>query len=302
MTRPADRPVSWSAAGIRRDGWRWRGHHPGTTVAFLALAVAGARGLAAQRVTYTGSVQVANGDYTFGERTTSLYFASGLSLDASRLHLTVSVPVVAQSAGWVQSVGGGVVPSGGMHSEESSASGHGRNGMMQTAQSNAQHSVWGIGDPIARADLDVVRSAAGAPVLRAGIAAKMPVAALGDGYGTGQWDYGAGLSAAATVGDGFLFADATYWALGDPATVDLHNIVSYGLGAGRPLKGGRFAFLASVLGTTPVAAGVPAAVQASGSVSYRTDSGRSVLFTALAGLSPSAPDVAFGLGWRVPIR
>lgn len=257
----------------------------------------------APRLGWVSSVQVASGDYTFGQRTTSVYVATGLTLDASRFRASLSVPFVAQSEGWVQVVGGGVVPSGGMRGDlgESSSMTHG-SGMMGTPQSGSANGVMGLGDPVARLDMDLGRSPGRVGTLRAVLATKVPLASLSSGFGTGEWDLGAGLSAAGSVSGTFLFADATYWALGDPATVDLRNIASYGLGAGRSLAGGRVGVLGSLIGSTSVAAGIPASLQGGGSVSYRTADGRDILVTVLAGLSRSAPDVAVGAAWRILLR
>lgn len=256
----------------------------------------------ARQLTWTGSVQVASGDYSFGQRTTSVYVATGLTLDASRFSASLSVPYVAQSDAWVQSVGGGVVPSGGMHGGAASGAGSSGMGMMGTPQSGSGHGVIGLGDPIARVALDLVDSRGSPATLRAVLATKVPLAGLASGFGTGQWDFGAGLAAAGVAKGTFLFADATYWALGDPATVNLRDIVSYGFGVGRSAGNGRVGVLGSLIGATSVAAGIPASLQAGGSVNYRTAGGRDILVSTLIGLSRSAPDISLGVGWRVPLR
>lgn len=258
--------------------------------------------LGAQQWTYTGSIQVANGDYIFTERTSSLYFANGLALVSGRLRASVNLPIVAQSAGWVQYVGGGMVPSGGMHGDSAGSQSRGmRNGMM-SPPSEASHGEMGIGDPIGRVELDVLRNEWGAPMLRLVAATKAPVASVGSGFGTGAWDVGAGASLTRAIAGTFLFADVMYWSLGDAPGLELRDIVSYGAAIGRPVRGGRYSVIASVLGTTPIIAGVPAPLQAGTGVSYQTSSGRSLSISALLGLTRSAPDVALGLGWQVPLR
>jgi hypothetical protein len=282
-----------------RLAWAFRVASP---LWFAGSSVFAAFPLGAQQLTYTGSIQLANGDYVFTERSTSLYFANGLTLVSGRLRASVSLPIVAQSAGWVQYTGGGIVPSGGMHRDSSASPGAGmRNGMM-SPQSEASHGAMGVGDPIGRLELDVLRDGWGTPMIRLAVAAKAPIASLGTGFGTGAWDVGAGFSVARAIGGTFLFADAMYWSLGDAPGLKLRDILSYGAAIGRPLRGGRFSVLASVLGTTPIIADVPAPLQAGTGVSYLTSSGRSFSISALLGLTRSAPDVAIGLGWQVPLR
>ena len=274
-------------------------------VALASVELAPAR-LRPQQVTYTGSVQVASGDYTFAHRTTSLYVANGLTLAAGRWRAAVSVPVIAQDAGWVQYVGSGLFPSGGMHqSDERSPRESPRDGMgggMTSPQSEADHAEVGLGDPIGRVELDVLRDGAGIPIVRLTGAVKAPVASVARGLGTGAWESGAGVSFARSFSGTFLFADATYWALSDAPSIALHDIVSYGAGVGRPLPGGRLALLGSVLGTTRIVAGVPGPLQAGGGLSYRTAAGRVVSLSLLRGFTRSAPDLSVGFGWQVPLR
>ena len=269
---------------------------------WLAASAFAAFPLGAQQLTYTGSIQLANGDYVFTERSTSLYFANGLTLASGRFRASVSLPIVAQSAGWVQYTGGGLVPSGGMHRDSSASASAGmRNGMM-SPQSEASHGEMGVGDPVGRLEVDVLRNEWGAPMIRLAVATKAPVASIGSGFGTGAWDVGAGASLTRTLAGNFLFVDVMYWSLGDGPGLELRDILSYGAAIGRPLSGGRYSVIASVLGTTPIIAGVPAPLQAGTGLSFQTASGRSLSISALLGLTRSAPDVAIGLGWQVPLR
>jgi predicted signal transduction protein with EAL and GGDEF domain len=53
----------------------------------------------------------------------------------------------------------------------------------------------GLGDPLVRADFEVLQGARRLPSVRVGAQVKMPLGSSGDhGFGTGEWDYGAGLS------------------------------------------------------------------------------------------------------------
>ena len=282
-----------------RLAWTFRVASP---LWFAGSAVFAAFPLGAQQLTYTGSIQLANGDYVFTERSTSLYFANGLTFVSGRMRASVNLPIVAQSAGWVQYTGGGIVPSGGMHRELGGSEAPGMRSGMMSPQSEASHGEIGVGDPVGRVELDVLRNEWGGPMIRLAVAAKAPVARVGSGFGTGAWDVGAGASLTRTMAGNFLFADVMYWSLGDGPALALRDILSYAAAVGRPLRGGRYSVLASVLGTTPIVAGVPAPLQAGAGLSFQTSSGRSLSISALLGLTRSAPDVAIGLGWQVPLR
>ena len=277
---------------------------PRPTASFLAALgtlVCASVDLPAQRLEYFGSVQVATGDYLFSARTSSVYFANGIAVTGGRWRGSVSVPIVAQDAGWVQYSGGVVIPSGGMHGGDTRRGGEGRGGMMPT-QDNAGHGEMGLGDPIVRADFDLVQTGGGRALLRLTSAIKAPVAKVATGFGTGAWDAGAGLSYSQLLGATFLFGDATFWKLGDGPDFRLRDIVTYAVGAGRPLPGRRLAVLASMLGSTSFISGVPAPMQVGGGLSYRSASGRGMSFSSLVGLTRSAPDIAIATGWQVPLR
>lgn len=87
-----------------------RSPRPGLMTLLLFLAV---RPVAAQEVSYTGSLQVATGKYLFTERTNTAYLFTGLAVRSGRVQLTASVPLIYQSTPWVSYTTGGGVPTGG---------------------------------------------------------------------------------------------------------------------------------------------------------------------------------------------
>lgn len=270
-------------------------------LAGLGALVCVSRDGQAQRVTYSGSLQFATGDYLFSARTSSLYLANGISFTSGRWRGSLTVPVVAQDGGWVQYSGGGVIPSGGMRRDANMPNNAERHGEMMSLGSNSGHGELGLGDPILRADLDLVRSRTGTVNLRLTSAVKAPVASVETGFGTGAWDAGAGLSYAQSLANTFLFGDAMFWKLGDGPRFALRDVVSYAVGVGRPLPGRRLAVLASVLGATSFLRGVPAPLQLGGGLSYRSPDGRGMSLSGLVGITRSAPELAIALGWQVPL-
>ena len=279
-------------------------------MAFLAAAAAAS----AQELTYAGSLQFATGDYLFPERMSSLYLATGLALVSGRLRATVTVPVIVQDAGWVQYGGSGPVPTGGMPGHDAAddrATGGpggipgGMHGGRITPRSGTEGSHAGIGDPLARLEISMLRGARGLRGLQAlsvVAAAKAPLAEASSGFGTGRWDYGAGLAVASEISGTFLFADATYWVLGDTPALRFRDPVAYGVSVGRLTRSGRVGVLASLTGTTSALAGVTGPVLVGGGVSYRWPSGRGVSSSVAFGVTDSAPAVSLGAGWQIPLR
>ncbi len=269
----------------------------------LGAAIAAAQ---SQSLSYIGGLQYASGDFVFGQRTWSAYLSNGLAWSAGPIRASASVPLVMQPSGWLQYSGTGMmVPSGGMSSGQSSTSGMGATGRMNggsmMASSDMPFSQVGIGDPIGRIDVALLASDAGHPWLSLVGAVKAPLADVQRGFGTGEWDVGAGLSGAASISGTSVFADAVYWNVGNPAGASLRNAVAYALSIGRAMPRSRWSVLGTVSGASSLWAGLQAPVQAGIGVGYLLESGNSVFMTGAAGLTHTAPAISTGLGWRVPL-
>lgn len=274
-------------------------------VGVLAVAAVAAP---AQSLSYLGGLQYATGDFIFTQRTWSAYLSNGLSWSAGRLRASASVPLVMQPAGWLQYSGAGVmVPTGGMagsaggSTSNSPGMGSGMNGGTMTPSSDMPFSRVGIGDPIGRIDVALSRADAEHPVVSLVGAAKAPLADVNRGFGTGEWDVGAGLSSAVKVASVSVFAEAVYWKLGNPPGASLRNAVVYALSVGRTFPRSRWSVLGTVSGASSFWTGLEAPVQAGVGVGYLFESGSSVFATAAAGLTRTAPAISTGLGWRVPL-
>lgn len=262
----------------------------------------------AQSLSYVGGLQYGTGDFIFTQRTWSAYLSNGLSWSAGRLSASASVPLVMQPAGWLQYSGAGMmVPTGGMagstggSTSNSPGMGSGMHGGTMTPSSNMPFSGVGIGDPIGRIDVALSRADAEYPVVSLVGAAKAPLANVNRGFGTGEWDVGAGLSSAVKVASISVFAEAVYWKLGNPPGASLRNAVAYALSFGRTFPRSRWSVLGTVSGASSLWTGLEAPVQAGVGVGYLLESGSSVFATTAAGLTRTAPAISTGLGWRVPL-
>ena len=262
----------------------------------------------AQSLSYVGGLQYATGDFIFTQRTWSAYLSNGLSWSAGRLRASASVPLVMQPAGWLQYSGAGMmVPTGGTGgsaggpSSSGSGMGSGMNGGTMMRAGGMPFSNVGIGDPIGRIDVALSRADAGRPSVSLVGAVKAPLANVRRGFGTGEWDVGAGLSGAASVGGTSVLADAVYWRLGNPAGASLRNALAYALSIGRALPRSRWSVIGTVSGASSLWTGLEAPVQAGVGAGYLLESGSSVFVSAAAGLTRTAPAISTGLSWRVPL-
>lgn len=260
----------------------------------------------AQTVSWTGAVQASSGDYGFGERTSSLSITNGLTLSAGRLRVSASLPVIVQSNPWVTQVGAGRFPYGGPHhgagdgSSMHAGSGHGGGGGHVGADTGRFDTI-GIGDPVMFATLELARAVRGNVSLSATTGVKAPVGSVGQGFSTGEWDYGGGLAVSAGSARALLLLDAMYWTLGDMPGLELRDGVSYGATVGTFVGSRRVSLLASVLGSSRITDAVSAPVQLGLAVGYLTSARRSVNVGIYAGLTESAPDISMTVGWGVPL-
>lgn len=278
----------------------------GIGLAFTISTLA-TRAASAQSLAYVGGVQYATGDFIFTQRTWSAYLSNGLSWSDGRLRATASIPLVVQPAGWLQYSGAGMmVPTGGLAGTPgtgSVASGMGSDmhGGTMNPSSDMPFSHVGIGDPVARIDAGLLRGEADHPLLSFVGAVKAPLADVNRGFGTGQWDVGAGFSSAANVRGTSVFADAVYWKLGNPPGGGLRNAVAYTVSVGRSIAASHWSVLGALSGSSSLWTGLEAPVQAGLGLGYLLESGSSMFATAAAGLTRTAPTISTGLGWRVPL-
>jgi hypothetical protein len=274
----------------------------------LAASCGSAGAASAQSVTYVGSVQVSNGDYIFADRTTSFYLVNGLEVVAGPVSLSATVPVIGQSTPWV-TYGPTPVPSGGAQGGEVARQIGGRTGqgsggqgrlavVLPVPQEGVSYST-GIGDPLVRADVAVASHPGSRTTLRLNASAKIPIADPESGFGTGVWDYGAGISLATAARRANVFVDVSYWEFGDLPDLALKGAVAYGVAYGQVLGAGRWSVLTSISGWTPIVDGADPPIQLGIGVSRLVRFDRSVALSVGIGVTESAPDISIALGWRL---
>lgn len=278
-----------------------------------------------QQVYYQGSAQFATGKYLFSESTDSFYLLNGLSLSDPDYNLSFSVPLISQNSPWISYSAIGVTPTGGkqngeVNNKKGGGGGKGGNGsgMMSitstgTSGGNAvvseeialedtvSYTKTGFGDPTISGGITLLPQETGQPGIKLNGSVKIPLADFENGYGTGEWDFGAGLSVSTRLSDWFLMADAMYWWLGDLPELDLKNPVSYSLGIGYPLVYQKVALMASYYGYTRIIAGVEPPRTAGLSMSYWFSGGHSLSLSGNVGLSDVSPDYSLSLGWSIKL-
>ena len=285
-----------------------------TTLAlFAALVVSAPAG--AQTLSWTGAVQGASGKYIFPENTNTASVSNGIVLVGGPLVLSATMPIVYQSTPWISQSGMGVIPTGGTQSGEAHGSGKGGGGggmgpgairyslvgASATLQDTTQYDQIGFGDPMAFASLRMFGDPGSGSSFHLTGAVKAPVASVRSGFGTGEWDFGAGGSLSASLGPLVLGLDATKWWLGDMPGLVIKDPVTYGTTVTHLLSANTYSIFATFWGASKTFDDTDAPRQVGIGGCRMYGGACSLGITVSAGLSNASPDIAVGMSWQVPL-
>lgn len=287
-------------------------HIAGVVAATFLLVTATA---SADGLTYSGSLGVANGDYTLTEETTSFVLLNGLAWTRERWRVSVSLPVIHQDTPYVTYAGGVAVPTGRRFSQQpntlavasrsgvqagvpSGSVGQGRQErdgkVVVPDPESVDFDETGMGDPLLRIDLRLGDAASGALGLFAGL--KAPIADDQGGFGTGEWDFGGGLTFGVAAGAGRLFGELGFWIYGDSELYDFDDPLVASVGYAASFDE-RWSWLASIFAASESFDDADGPAEASLAVQRAFVGGHSLSLTLGVGLTETAPDVRLTLGW-----
>lgn len=267
---------------------------------------------AAAEIVWSGSLGYATGDYTLSETTETWFLINELAWVDERWALSLTVPVVDRSTPYVTLVGGvQPIPTGRRFGaptesatpEHGAAAGSGGGtrrrggGTIEVPDPETfEYSSTGVADPSLRFDLELFRPGTSRLALYA--AAKAPLADEDEGLSTGEWDYGAGLAFATEVGRGELLGELGWWRFGDLPDFEIDDSAVLWLAYGRPLSGD-WSWRLSASGWSNGFDGADAPAEAALSLRRHLSGGGRLSATVGAGLTDTAPDLRFALGWSL---
>jgi len=280
----------------------------GSPLAALFLLV-GSAPLAAEGFTYFGNLGYTTGSYNLSEDTTTLFLVNGFTYEKESWRFSASIPVLDQDTPYVTWFGGAPVGTGQRFGSSDTSMGDTQTGSGMGTSSRrggrievpdpdtVDFSETGVGDPLLRTDFEVADSGSDAFGLFAQV--KIPIADEDSGFGTGEWDYGAGVSYHHRFGTGNLFVEGGWWSLGDLPTLELKDPFTGSISYGQAPDGRAVSWLVFVNGWTEVVEGEDALLQAGLTLARRTSSGYRGSLTVTAGLSDTAPDLGVAIGWSL---
>lgn len=286
----------------------------------VLAAVAGTVDAQEGELVYSGSLGYLSGDYTLSETTTTVLLINGLTYSRGGWTVSASVPVIHQDTPFVVYSGGAPVPSGRRHAGDPEGTGMMTMGGSGSGQSSGSGSgpgsrpggevvvpdpetldfdETGVGDPLVRVDYAVSEGRESGLGFGVYGAVKPPLADEDSGFGTGELDYGGGVTFSKRADSILFLADLGYWVFGDLPDLELKDPFTYSLGAGSLLADGRYSVLGSISGYSEIVDGVDGPVEAALTLGRRLRSDRSFDIRLSAGLTDTAADFGVSLGWRV---
>jgi hypothetical protein len=273
------------------------------------LAFIGTGGIQAQNVTYSGNLQFSTGSYFFTERTESFYFTNGLSISGDRARVSFSIPYIVQNSPWISYGPDGGIPTGGTGHGQVDRRGSGTVNQDQDMMRRGRHRIdipdtvsyrqASFSDPSVNGSLRIYNSSLRNTNLNLNASVKIPFTNPASGFGTGAWDFGAGLSLFHRIRTMFFFSDIMYWKMGDMDELELNNPLSVSVGTGKAFRDGKWMLSASFLGSTKIIDTVDPPMSLNIGLGHFISTGTSLNGSVSIGLSESSPDFSAGVGWSI---
>lgn len=281
--------------------------------------------LHAQNLNYTGSMQYSTGTYFFEESTESFSLVNGLGWSGDHLSAYLNVPFIIQNSPWISYGITGSLPTGGPEHKtvrDSSArrgsKGQGGNqNMMSTTSSTdnpyrlqeedvimndtSSYTQSSFGDPNLYTNVRLYFSDTGETALWLNTGIKFPFADANSGFGTGEWDYGVGISASQRIAGLFFIADVMKWWFGNLPDLELKNPFSYSLGIGKSFGDGDWMINGSFNGYTEIIEHYDPPMNVGLGLGYFATDWLSLNSSFTLGLAESSSDFSMGLGWNVKL-
>lgn len=164
------------------------------------------------------------------------------------------------------------------------------------------HTTSSFGDPGVYANIQLYNSTSGRIRVLINSGLKIPLTNPDNGFGTGKWDYGIGLSTYGRPGTHtFISAGIMKWWFGSFMELDLKNPLNYSLGLTRSFGQGKWLINGIFNGYTEIIKDYSPPQNLSFGLGVFASDRITLNSTFTLGLSESSADYGFGLGWNINI-
>ncbi|MCB0261550.1 MAG: hypothetical protein KDH95_00780 [Calditrichaeota bacterium] len=253
---------------------------------------------AAEKWTISSSLQYSTGNYVFDQNTSTFYLYGGLRYQSDKWSLFTSIPLISQNSDLVTGSGGAFFPSTHHDSGEPGSSHHGGNMAGGNGMANM---TTGLGDLYLSAAYQVLSNDKRQPYIAANLRIKAPTAGTENGFGSGEFDYGASLTVRKRFQSYIAVAEVGFWVLGDPAGITYKDPLVFGIGAGKFFNREQTGLLIYYQNYSTILNGLEPIRQVSLGLNHQLRAGIMLTAIGLAGLSETTPDFSFssGLEWAL---
>ena len=244
----------------------------------------------------SGLVKWYSGNYMYRDITNTTCLYPTLGYRSDKYFVSVNLPLISQNSDLITHMGGrGVIPSQDNYGN-SSYNEKQDHGMFSDNHMGNHMMNWALGDLYFNVERTILTETGYIPAFSFTGLVKLPTAGTNQNLGTGEIDYGFGISASKNLGPIYSFWDVNYYFLGDPDGFDLNDPIGFGLGLGLPASNSRLSLFAYYSGYTKILPSIEPPRELSINVSYRLNQ-KYLLNSGISyGFSESSPKYGFFFG------
>jgi hypothetical protein len=246
------------------------------------------------------AIQYTTGNYIYEKNTSTYYFYGGFRYKTHRWNISAILPIIGQNTNLVSHAGGMFLPTGESHGiVETSGSGHHRGKMDDDF--SMHHFDLTVGDLYLYSEIQLLPARTVLPSVHLNSQIKIPTASRAKNYGTGEFDYGAGLAFRQGIANYALFFNAGYLLIGNPAGFTYQNPITLGFGVGRFFKEWDVSVLVYFQNYSKILTEYQPARQIAAGIFYKLNPRLLLSTSASAGMSEISPDFSISSGFELTL-
>lgn len=261
--------------------------------------------------TLSTSLQYSGGNYLSNNSNKIIYLYGGAGYQTNNWSFSISIPIVAQSAGGVGQVGGMMLPNGNNDNSSRSMMDNiggnnndsmlGNDGSPINNQSMSSFGHVGLGDLYIYGSYNLFEDHISSFSITLNSFVKIPTANSSQGLGTGKFDFGLSTTVKQIVESYIGFVDIGYIEVGKPENINYRNPISFGLGIGRLFDDGNYSLLLYYQAYTTIIDGYDAPRLISLGFNFKINPKLTLSLIGAGGLSKVTSDFSFssGLEWNL---
>jgi hypothetical protein len=245
----------------------------------------------------SGLMKWNSGNYIYSNVTNTAYFNTSLQYKTNRYSLSINVPMISQNTDMITHMSGGIIPTAEGHENEFDNDEHDHDHDMFSGGHMGEHMMnWKFSDLFLNVGWTLLKETGNIPELSFIALVKFPTAGTKQNLGTGEMDYGIGISTSKNLGFAYGFLDINYYILGDPIGFDLENPIGFALGIGNSFLNEKINLSVYYYGYTDILQGIEPPKELFINISYRLNQKYLLNSGVSYGFTESSPKYGFFLG------